>query len=148
MRLTGPRANTSREKSERAERGEGKKKVFNATIASSTMFLYPSQGAPAKVLFPRDFPLPFLYFSFFSRKAASRIYDLTVDRGIPEVFPFATTTKETKWPKKRPYLTLTWRTNFNGFHGNLSEIDSYNFRIFIVSANVLLCQFHWIKIWY
>jgi len=71
------------------------------------MFLYPSQGAAAKVLFPRDFPLPSLYFSFFSRKAASRIYDLTVGPGIPEVFPFAATTKETKWRRKRPYLALT-----------------------------------------
>jgi len=71
------------------------------------MFLYPSQGAAAKVLFPRDFSLPSLYFSFFSRKAASRIYDLTVGPGISEVFPFAATTKETKWRRKRPYLALT-----------------------------------------
>lgn len=118
------------------------------------MFLYPSQGAAAKVLFPRDFPLPFLYFSFFSRKAASRIYDLTVDRGIPEVFPFATMTKETKWRRKRPYLTLTWRTNFSGFHENLLEIGSHNFQIFIVNVNVVMCFisfkcfFNFSEIWF
>lgn len=67
MRPTGPRA--SQEERERKsewkneEAGgkashwirQGKKKVFNTTIVSSTMFLHPSQGAAAKVLFPRDF---------------------------------------------------------------------------------------------
>lgn len=62
-----PCVDTSQERRERertSEHDQGKREVFNATIANSTMFLYLSQGAVAKVLFPRYFPFAFPLFLF------------------------------------------------------------------------------------